>query len=94
MQSFMWALAVQRAGTFDPVKVIKELEAGKKINSTFGPVHYAAYNHQLVRPVPIVRGKHKSEMKSADDQYELLGLVPGERIIPPKGLFGCHLGSY
>ena len=94
MQSFMWALAVQKAGTFDPVKVIKVLESQENVESAFGPVHYADYNHQLVRPVPIVRGKHKSEMKSSDDQYALLDLVPGDKIIPPKGMFGCHLGSY
>lgn len=93
-QSFMWALAVQRAGTFNPVKVIKALESDEKINSTLGPVYYTDYSHQLVRPVPVVRGKHKSEMKSADDQYQLLELVSGEQIVPPKGLFGCHLGSY
>lgn len=94
MQTYVWALAVQAAGTFNPVSVIKELESGKKVNSTLGEVYYAAYDHQMVRPVVVVRGKKKSEMKSKDDYYDLVDLVPGEKVMIPEGYFGCKLGEY
>jgi ABC-type branched-subunit amino acid transport system substrate-binding protein len=64
LQTYIWALAVSHAGSFSPVKVIKELESGRKFDSTVGEVHYLAYNHQLVRPVPVVVANTHAEMKS------------------------------
>ena len=94
MQTYVWALAVEQAGSFNPVNVIKALESGHKVDSTLGEVYYAAYNHQMVRPVVVVVGKTKAEMKSKDDFYRLVEMVPGEGVIPPPGMFGCKLGSY
>ena len=94
MQTYIWALAVTGAGSFDPVKVIKELESGRKWDSTLGEVYYAAYNHQLVRPVPVVQGNTHAAMTSKDDFYRLVELVPGEGVMPPPGMFGCKLGPY
>ena len=94
LQTYIWALAVSHAGSFSPVKVIKELESGRKFDSTVGEVHYLAYNHQLVRPVPVVVANTHAEMKSPDDYYRLIEMVPGEGLVPPPGMFGCKLGSY
>lgn len=94
MQTYVWALAVEQAGSFNPVSVIKALESGRKINSTLGEIYYAAYNHQMVRPVPVVRGKSASQMKSKDDFYDVVAMVPGEQVIPPPGMFDCKLGAY
>lgn len=64
MQTYLWALAVEHAGTFYPVEVIKALETMKFPNTTLGNVWYQDYDHQLVRPVPIMKGKSKSEMEN------------------------------
>ena len=94
MQTFVWALAVQQAATFDPVTVIKTLESGMKVDSTLGQVYYAGFDHQMVRPVPVVKGKTKAAMTAADDYYQLVELVPGDQVMPPPGMFGCELGNY
>ena len=94
MQTYLWALAVQEAGTFYPVKVIKALETMKFKHTTLGEVHYQDYDHQLVRPVPIMKGKTKAEMENKDDFFSVAGIVPGEKLRIPKGALGCKLGSY
>jgi branched-chain amino acid transport system substrate-binding protein len=97
MQTYIWALAVERAGTFYPVEVIKTLEASQSqpFDSTLGKVWYRAEDHQLVRPVPVVLGKTPDQMKSKDDFFTVVALVPGEQAINPvTDLMGCKLGSY
>ncbi|MGH7068011.1 MAG: ABC transporter substrate-binding protein [Acetobacteraceae bacterium] len=96
MQMFLWVLAVERTGTFYPPAVIRTLETSKSdpFDSTLGKVWYADYNHQLVRPVPVLQGKKPSEMKNPEDFYRIVEVVPGEGLLPPPGMFGCHLGSY
>jgi branched-chain amino acid transport system substrate-binding protein len=94
MQVAMWADAVERAKTFYPVDVIKAYEAGKHVQSTVGEVWFRAADHQLVRPVVIVRGKKKSDMKGPDDYYDVLEVVEGEHLMQPADAFGCHLGAY
>ena len=96
MQTYVWALAVERAKSFYPVDVIKTLEDSKSdpFNSTLGKVWYNADNHQMVRPVPVVVGKAPAKMQNPDDFYEVLEVVPGEQLLSPPGMFGCHLGAY
>ncbi|WP_109993916.1 substrate-binding protein [Salinisphaera sp. LB1] len=94
LQSMIWADAVTRAGTFYPPEVIKTLESGKHIQSTLGEVYYRAEDHQMVREVPVVVGKSKSQMKSKEDYFEIVGVTPGEDVMPPPGTFACKLGSY
>jgi ABC-type branched-subunit amino acid transport system substrate-binding protein len=96
MQTFIWALAVERAKTFYPPAVIKVLEASKSdpFDSTLGKVWYRAEDHQLVRPVPVLLGKAPSAMKNPEDFYEVVEVVPGEHLVPPPGMFSCHLGAY
>jgi ABC-type branched-subunit amino acid transport system substrate-binding protein len=94
MQIAMWADAVERAGTFNPPDVIKSYEKGVTVQSTVGPVHFRPEDHQLVRPVIIVRGKAQSKMKSKDDFYDLVEIVDGAALMQPPEAFGCKLGSY
>jgi branched-chain amino acid transport system substrate-binding protein len=94
MQLAMWADAVERAGTFYPPAVIKAYEAGKRINSTVGEVYFRAADHQLVRPVIIVRGKAPSAMKNSEDFWEVTEIVPGAPLMQPPDAFGCKLGAY
>ncbi len=96
LQTYLWALAVERAGTFYPPAVIKTLEASKAnpFNSTLGKVWYRAEDHQLVRPVPVVVAKAPKAMKSKDDYFDIVDMVPGEQAISPPALLGCKLGPY
>lgn len=95
-QTLIWAAAVERAGSFYPVDVIKALEASgsQPFDSTLGKVWYRAEDHQEVRPVPVVLGKARAAMENPDDFYDVLEVVPGEQVMPPIGMFGCRLGSY
>ncbi|MGC2525112.1 MAG: substrate-binding protein [Stellaceae bacterium] len=94
MQFALWADAVERAGTFYPPAVIKSYEAGHHNDSTVGDVYFRAEDHQLVRPVTIVRGKEPAAMKSPDDYWEVEEVVPGAGLMQAPGAFGCKLGPY
>lgn len=94
LQLLVWADAVERAGTFYPIEVIKALESGQKVNSIYGEVYYRAEDHQMVRPVPVMIGKKPNEMKGPEDYYHIVDLVPGEQVLPPLNETGCHLQSY
>jgi len=94
MQFAMWANAVETAGTFYPPAVIKAYESGAKIQSTVGEVYFRPEDHQLVRPVIIVRGKKASEMKGKEDYWEVLEVLPGEPLMQKPDAFGCKLGDY
>jgi ABC-type branched-subunit amino acid transport system substrate-binding protein len=93
-QMIVWADAVERAKTFNPVAVIKALEEQHKLQMPLGEVYYRASDHQQVRPVPVVVGKKPSDMRNPEDFYEIVGLTPGEEVLPPPDYFGCKLGSY
>jgi len=94
MEFALWADAVERAGTFYPPAVIKSYEEGKKTQSTVGEVYFRAADHQLVRPVILVRGKKPSDMKSAEDYWDVIDIVPGEGVMQAPDAFGCNLGPY
>ncbi len=94
MEFALWAEAVENAGTFYPPAIIKSYEAGRKIQSTVGEVYFRKEDHQLVRPVIIVRGKKPGDMKNKEDFYEVLEVVPGEGLMQKPDAFGCHLGDY
>jgi branched-chain amino acid transport system substrate-binding protein len=92
----LWAVTVERAKTFNPVAVIKALEASKTdpYETSLGKVWYRAEDHQLVRPVPVVIGKTPGAMKNPDDYFDVVDVVPGEPLLPPIDATGCHLGAY
>jgi branched-chain amino acid transport system substrate-binding protein len=94
MQFAMWADAVEHAGSFYPPDVIKSYEQGRTIQSTVGEVHFRPEDHQLVRPVIIVRGKKPNEMKNKEDFWEVLEVVPGAPLMQAPDAFGCQLGDY
>src|ERR1700722_17631961 len=92
MSFALWADAVERAGTFYPPDVIKAIEAGNTNDSTVGPVTMRGADHQLIRPVVIVRGKKPSDMKNPEDFWEVLEIVPGGPLMQAPDAFGCNLG--
>jgi branched-chain amino acid transport system substrate-binding protein len=94
MQFAIWARMVSEAGTFYPPDVIKQYEKGETFDSTVGPVHFRAADHQLVRPVIIVRGKAPSAMKNNEDYWEVTDIVPGDSLMQKPDAFGCNLGDY
>ncbi len=94
MSFALWADGVERAGTFYPPAVIKALEAGHHNDSVVGDVYFRAADHQLVRPVIIVRGKAPKDMKNPEDFWEVLEVVPGAGLMQAPDAFGCKLGDY
>jgi len=94
MEFALWAEAVEHAGTFYPPDVIKSYESPRKLNSMVGEVEWRAADHQLVRPVIIVRGKAPKDMKNKEDYWEVVEVVPGAGLMQKADAFGCSLGSY
>ncbi len=92
LQIAMWADAVERAKSFYPGEVIKAYEAGKHLQSTVGEVWFRAADHQLVRPVVIVRGKAPADMKGGEDFYDIVEVVDGAPLMQAPDAFGCKLG--
>ena len=89
-----WARMVTEAGSFYPPDVIKQYEKGETIPSLIGDVHYRPEDHQCIRPVVIVRGKAKKDMKNPEDFWEVLEIVAGDKVTQPAAEFGCKLGDY
>src|SRR5690349_1797222 len=94
MSFAIWARMVEGAGSFYPPDVIKEYEKGEKFDSTVGEVHFRKEDHQLVRPVVIVKGKAPKAMKNKEDYWEVLEVVPGLPLMQKPDAFGCNLGDY
>lgn len=89
-----WARMVEDAGSFYPPDVIKSYEKGETIPSLVGDVHYRKEDHQLVRPVIIVKGKAQKDMKNKEDFWEVIDIIPGEGLMQKPDAFGCKLGDY
>ena len=94
MSFAIWARMVSEAGTFYPPAVIKTYEKGETFPSTVGNVHFRPQDHQLVRPVIIVRGKAPKAMKNKEDYWEVTEVVPGAPLMQKPDAFGCKLGDY
>ncbi|MGB3273363.1 MAG: ABC transporter substrate-binding protein, partial [Xanthobacteraceae bacterium] len=89
-----WARMVEETGSFYPPDVIKTWEKGETIPSLVGDVHYRPEDHQCIRPVIIVKGKKKADMKNKEDWYDIVDVVPGAGVIQKPDAFGCKLGDY
>lgn len=94
MQFAAWARMVSEAGTFYPPAVIKQYEKGETFPSMVGDVHFRPEDHQLVRPVVIVRGKAAKDMKNPEDFWEVVEVTPGEGLMAKPDPALCTLGSY
>jgi branched-chain amino acid transport system substrate-binding protein len=93
MEFALWAEAVENAGSFYPPDVIKSYETPRKLQSFVGEVGWRSEDHQLVRPVVIVRGKKPSAMRNKEDFWEVVEVVPGAGLMQKPDAFGCKLGS-
>jgi ABC-type branched-subunit amino acid transport system substrate-binding protein len=94
MEFALWAEAVEHAGSFYPPDVIKSYESPRKLQSFVGEVQWRPEDHQLIRPVVIVKGKAKSAMRNKEDYWEVVDIVPGAGLMQKPDAFGCNLGSY
>lgn len=94
MEFALWAEAVEHAGTFYPPDVIKSYESPRKLNSVVGEVQWRAEDHQLIRPVVIVKGKAPKDMRNKEDYWEVVEVIPGAGLMQKPDAFGCKLGSY
>ena len=93
MEFALWAEAVEHAGSFYPPDVIKSYETPRKLNSFVGEVSWRPEDHQLIRPVIIVKGKKPGAMRNKEDYWEVVEVVPGAGLMQKPDAFGCKLGS-
>ena len=94
MQIAHWARMVSEAGTFYPPAVIKQYEKGEHFTSLVGDVWFRPEDHQLVRPVFVMRGKAPSAMKSPEDYWDVIQADAGLPLMQKPDAFGCKLGPY
>jgi branched-chain amino acid transport system substrate-binding protein len=59
-----------------------------------GEVQWRPQDHQLIRPVIIVKGKAPKDMKNKEDYWEVVEVVPGAGLMQKPDAFGCKLGDY
>ncbi|NEU56661.1 substrate-binding protein [Halorussus sp. MSC15.2] len=95
-QTLQYAAAVERAGTFYPPEVIKQLEGYQYSNIGMGEETMRKCDHQAQRAVPVVKGLSADEQQQGQF-YEIVNLTP-------KGQLGyacdqgpaaeCDLGPY
>lgn len=93
-QTAIWADAVAHVKSFNPMPIIEYLEKGNKVDLMLGPVWYRAGDHQQVRPCPVLIGKASAMMKSKDDFFNVVALVPGEQVMQPLNETGCKMPSF
>jgi len=71
-QLLQYAAAVERVGTFEPPEVISEL-SGYPYDTGLGGSTMRKCDHQAMRPVPVVRGRSKSD-QSYSRYFDVLEL--------------------
>jgi ABC-type branched-subunit amino acid transport system substrate-binding protein len=94
--TLMYASAAERAGTFYPPEVIKQLEGYEYDNIGMGPETMRACDHQSQRAVPVVRGLGPDE-QSEGQLYNIVNLTSREDLgyaCDAGPASECELGSY
>ncbi|WP_435195506.1 substrate-binding protein [Natronomonas sp. EA1] len=95
-QTLQYAAAVERAGSFYPPDVIKELEGFQYSNIGMGPETMRGCDHQAQRAVPVVRGLPADEIETGN-YYEIVNLTPSEKVTyacDTGPAAKCELGPY
>ncbi|WP_255150427.1 substrate-binding protein [Halorarius halobius] len=85
-QTLQYAAAVERAGSFYPPDVIRELEGYQYDNIGMGQETMRACDHQAQRAVPVVRGLPGDEIETGN-YYEIVNLTDAEKVT-----YGCDEG--
>ncbi|WP_394353566.1 substrate-binding protein [Halosimplex rubrum] len=94
--TLQYAAAVERAGTFYPPEVIRELEGYEYDNIGMNEETMRACDHQAQRAIPVVRGLPESEQ--GDGQFfEIVDITPREDVgygCDEGPAAECELGDY
>jgi len=92
-QTLQYAAAVERAGTFSPPEVIRELE-GHVYAAGMGREEMRACDHQAIRPIPVVKGLAESEQETGR-YFEFVSFTRDVGYDCNQGPAGeCELGPY
>jgi ABC-type branched-subunit amino acid transport system substrate-binding protein len=78
-QTLQYAAAVERAGTFYPPEVIKQLEDYEYDNIGMGAETMRACDHQAQRDVPVVQGLPESEQESGR-YFDIINITSREEL--------------
>ena len=92
VQTLLYGNACERAGTFYPPEVIKQLEGFKFDGMGNGKTEYRAEDHQCFKDVLVVRGN-----QNPTNQFDLLEIVqqvPRSQVEYDAKIFGGQLGPY
>lgn len=95
-QILQYAAAAERAGTFYPPEVIRQLEGYEYNNIGLGQEVMRKCDHQAQRAVPVVQGKQTGD-QSEGDLLDLVNLVPSDQVgydCNTGPAAECELGSY
>ncbi|UPV73564.1 substrate-binding protein [Halorussus limi] len=95
-QTLQYAAAVERAGTFYPPEVIKQLEGYEYDNFGMGPELMRKCDHQALRAVPVVKGLPEDQQQQGQ-YFEIVNLTPRDQIgyaCDEGPAARCDLGSY
>ena len=95
-QTLQYAAAAERAGTFYPPEVIRQLEGFEYDNIGMGAESMRGCDHQAQRDVPVVRGLPESEQ--AEGQYfEIINVTSRDELgyaCDAGPAAECELGEY
>lgn len=92
VQALLFADACERAGSFDPIQIIKALEGHKFDGMGNGATEYRAEDHQCFKDVLVVKGN-----ENPTSQFDLLKVeqvVPRAQVEYDASIFGGELGPY
>ncbi|WP_158057307.1 substrate-binding protein [Halorussus halophilus] len=95
-QTLQYAAAVERAGTFYPPEVIRQLEGYSYNNLGMGEETMRQCDHQAQRAVPVVQGLPEGEQQQGSF-FEIVNLTPRDQLGYPCGegpAAECELGPY
>jgi ABC-type branched-subunit amino acid transport system substrate-binding protein len=95
-QTLQYAAAVERAGTFYPPEVIRQLEGLEYDNVGMGPETMRACDHQAQRDVPVVRGLPEAE-QSEGQYFEIINVTSRDELgyaCDAGPAAECELGEY
>ncbi len=76
---FQYADAVERAGSFDSIKVIKALE-GHKFTLLVGEEYWRSWDHQGIHPTYVAEGKRPDESKNEWDLFKIISVHQGDDV--------------
>ena len=95
-QTLQYAAAVERAGTFYPPEVIKQLEGREYDNLGMGPETMRKCDHQAQRAVPVVRGLAEADQQEGQF-FEIVNVTERDQLgyaCDEGPAAECELGPY